>query len=200
MGWSGLERAKWECLRREWPGDFVSPLQHTPASLWCIVRLSWPSCHSHMWRLIWESWEGSQLLMSLWCVYTFTSNSANIKIFLIKLQIIRLLGLAFIFNFFKYSRTSIWGCILLYHVLWVRPTEKQRGGALSGRKNPNNHHFSRGRGDFSNAASISVSSIMLMNAKMASWWALSAGVPCESCRKRCGLQRWKAEQHNNQSI
>lgn len=57
------------------------------------------------------------------------------------------------------------GCILLDSIMGMPPPEEQ-WGALSGRRNPNNHHFYPvEEGISQNAASITVSSIMLMNAE-----------------------------------
>lgn len=84
---------------------------------------------------------------------------------------------------FVYGCTDVWALKCNANL-----SQHGRGATIKGGGgDPNSHQFSCDREDFSSAVSILVSSIMLMNAKMASWWALSAGVPSESSRKRCAL-------------
>lgn len=174
-GMERIKRAKWECLQRQWLGDFVSlrSIRHCC----CDVSSDYYDLPvTHTWRDLGvlrgiAAFDGFVL-----CFSAFTFQSTNDKI----------ADNCFLFCLSLYMVAPLFEAAFfyVYNVMWMCPTENPRG-ALSGRKNLNNHHFSRGRGDFSNAASISMSSIMLMNAKMASWWAFSAGVPSESCRKHC---------------
>lgn len=112
------------------------------------------------------------------------------------------------FIFMELKIIGRWGLLLLLlssselvtsalrYALWS-VLLRSRGEDYQRRRSQTNYHISCGRGDFSNAASNSVSSMVLMNAKMASWWALSAGAPSESCYKHCPASSWEAAKHKD---
>lgn len=117
-------------------------------------------------------------LMFLWCVMPFQLNHLRSYNCLLNSKVIEIVVLTIhlwicLCTTQGFKADFCWnkkgGCVLLC----IRGRYYQRRGKA------NNQHFFfffGSRGDFSDAASIPVSSIMLMSAKMATWWVRSQRV------------------------
>ena len=167
MGWRGLKRAKWECLQRGWPGDFVR--SHCTAVIYCHIIMTFLSVtHVEVDALVGYSWEPSHGFM-----LCFSTSFCKLQV--ISMQI---LGL-----FFRgdWLAALVWVSTQQRHTLMWILRDKERYFLSKGIQTVS------GKGKFSKSGSVFAPSNTVLNSKMTSWWALPAGVPSQSCRKHCVL-------------